>query len=315
MLLRSSSSPILNAWLPNSSGSSPEPEHLPQLTRTRSVILTASFSIEDSPLRSAPIRPVYDSDLKDHQPPSKKEKIRIKRASTPKPVKVKECKEEEVERLLSSSGLGESPAAAAAVEEEGCVGVVKKESVLQTLVVGGGGVFGGGGRICGGGGGGSDGGDGYGFGSDSNDSNSWHGHDSTDAYYQKMIESNPGNALLLANYAKFLKEVKGDLGKAEEYCGRAILANPNDGNVLSLYAGLIWQTQKDAPRAQTYFDQAVQTAPDDCYVLASYARFLWDAEEDEEEEEASSQYGMGSGSSQAMFYGGASHGSPLTAAS
>lgn len=33
------------------------------------------------------------------------------------------------------------------------------------------------------------------------------GGDSTDAYYQKMIEANPNNSLLLANYAKFLKEV------------------------------------------------------------------------------------------------------------
>ena len=107
---------------------------------------------------------------------------------------------------MSSAGLGE-PAAAA--EEDGGVAVVEKEKVLQTLVVGGGGAGGGGGRVCGGGGGGggSDGGDGSGFGSDSYDSNRWHGHDSTDAYYQKMIEANPGNALLLSNYAKFLKEV------------------------------------------------------------------------------------------------------------
>lgn len=34
-----------------------------------------------------------------------------------------------------------------------------------------------------------------------------HGVDEAHAYYQKMIEANPGNALLLGNYAKFLKEV------------------------------------------------------------------------------------------------------------
>ncbi|XP_022755139.1 uncharacterized protein LOC111303273 [Durio zibethinus] len=105
-----------------------------------------------------------------------------------------------------------------------------------------------------------------------------------DLYYQKMIEANPGNSLLLSNYARFLKEVRGDLVKAEEYCGRAILANPNDGNVLSMYAGLIWQTLKDGQRAESYFDQAVKAAPNDCFVLASYARFLWDSEEEEKEE-------------------------------
>ncbi|CAI9285802.1 unnamed protein product [Lactuca saligna] len=112
-----------------------------------------------------------------------------------------------------------------------------------------------------------------------------HENDSTDLYYQNMIEANPGNAMLLSNYAKYLKEARCDYPKAEEYCSRAILANPNDGNVLSMYADLIWETHKDATRAQSYFDQAVQASPDDCYVMASYARFLWDADDDDEEEE------------------------------
>lgn len=205
MLLRSSSSPILNSWLPNSSGSSPEPENLPQLTRTRSVSLAASFSIEDGLGRSSPTRTAYESDLKDLAAGCKKEKVRILRPRTPKLVKVKEDKQEEMGRLLSTSGLGLGEAVSAL--EEGCAVVEEKEKILQTLVVGGGSIGGSGGKVCGGGGGGGGGRDGSGFGSDSQDSNSWHGHDSTDAYYQKMIEANPGNSLLLANYAKFLKQV------------------------------------------------------------------------------------------------------------
>lgn len=59
---------------------------------------------------------------------------------------------------------------------------------------------------CGGGRGGSVGGGA----SESWDAN--HGNnDGTDIYYQRMIEANPGNALLLGNYARFLKEVHDSL--------------------------------------------------------------------------------------------------------
>ncbi|XP_004506972.1 uncharacterized protein [Cicer arietinum] len=109
-----------------------------------------------------------------------------------------------------------------------------------------------------------------------------HGRDRIDTYYKNMIQAHPCDALLLGNYAKFLKEVCGDYTKAEEYLERAILSNPGDGHILSIYADLIWQTDKNVGRAQEYFDQAFESAPDDCYVLASYANFLWDAENEED---------------------------------
>ncbi|XP_059274750.1 uncharacterized protein LOC132029519 isoform X2 [Lycium ferocissimum] len=104
---------------------------------------------------------------------------------------------------------------------------------------------GGGGRICGGG----DGSD--------------HGFESIEDYYQEMIKVDPNNLLFLGNYAKFLKEVKGDVVKAEEYCGRAIVANANDGDIFSLYGDLVWDAHKDADRADCYYNQAVKASPDD----------------------------------------------------
>ncbi|GLJ49024.1 hypothetical protein SUGI_1034200 [Cryptomeria japonica] len=101
----------------------------------------------------------------------------------------------------------------------------------------------------------------------------------TDIYYEEMLEANPGNALLLRNYAKFLHEVKRDIDKAEKFYARAVLASPADGEVLSLYAELVWEAHKDVDTAEAYFKQAVQAAPHDCYVIASYANFLWNLEE------------------------------------
>ncbi|KAK4590371.1 hypothetical protein RGQ29_020790 [Quercus rubra] len=327
MLLRSSSIPISNSWLPHSKdSSSPESDQVLQPQKTRSVSLTTASSsfhsltdVSTKKLTQASL----ESDFLTTPKPKKKNPISHNLKKQPK-LTVKESDEMEqelkpnsissssssIQRLFSSSGLDES-----VLDDEGSP-MGKKDSILQTLVVGGG-VGSNGGRICGGGGGGgggrgSDGGDGGDVGGSGFFGSNNHGSDSTDAYYQTMIEANPGNALLLGNYAKFLKEVRGDFGKAEEYCGRAILANPSDGNVLSLYADLIWQTKKDADRAEIYFDQAVKTAPDDCYVLASYARFLWDAEEEEEDEE--NQHGTEHSYPPHIFLG-ASHHSPLTAAS
>ncbi|KAL5200026.1 hypothetical protein ABZP36_021229 [Zizania latifolia] len=130
--------------------------------------------------------------------------------------------------------------------------------------------------VVGGGGGGKKGCSGRGQGGDSDSRRA------VDAHYRRMIQVDPDNPLLLGNYAKFLKEVEGDVARAQEYCERAIVANPGDGEALALYAGLVWETSRDADRADAYYTRAVQAAPDDCCVLGSYAGFLWDAEEDDE---------------------------------
>lgn len=112
-----------------------------------------------------------DTDPHNHTPPKPEKKTSMSRSNVLKnhrSIKMKESDDE----LFSSSGLDNK---------------LEGSSRLQTLVMGGG-MGSGGGRICGGGRGS-------------------HGRDGTDAYYQNMIQANPNNALLLGNYAKFLKEV------------------------------------------------------------------------------------------------------------
>ncbi|XP_030516292.2 uncharacterized protein LOC115729804 [Rhodamnia argentea] len=296
MLLRSASTPVLNSWAPHTD-SLPVPEAVHPMNRTRSLSLTASYSpVEDfASKRVARVR--SESNLHDIPVPKRKP----------------------IAGLLNGLALEEER------EELGFGGAVPEECQIRvgdagflSLLVGGDVGGAGGGKICGGGGSGggsSDGGDGGGRFEDW-DAN--RGKEGTDSYYKRMIEADPGNALILSNYARFLKEVRGDFDKAEEYCGRAILANPKDGNVLSMYADLIWQSHKDSERAQNYFDQAVEAAPDDCYVMASYAHFLWDAEEEEEEEEGDDNEEVRDDTMTASppsFVRGASQLPPLAAAS
>eukprot|EP00262_Sarcandra_glabra_P015291 TRINITY_DN4676_c1_g1_i1.p1 TRINITY_DN4676_c1_g1~~TRINITY_DN4676_c1_g1_i1.p1 ORF type:complete len:277 (+),score=63.15 TRINITY_DN4676_c1_g1_i1:106-936(+) len=257
MLLRSASTPILNSWVPQSMELSPEPDLISTVPKNRSPLISLKASLNSSPSTSSKMpRARSESDLRRKQ-------LTVRSPNDLSPISSEEDEEDdEEERLFSSSGLNE------------CCSVLGLND--KALVLGG--DFGG---ICGGGGGGG-GSNGGGFGcSDSYNNN---GSGSADAYYKTMIEANPGNPLFLGNYARYLKEVRGDLIKAEEYCGRAILQNPGDADVLSMYADLIWENHKDASRAESYFDRAMQAAPDDCYVLGSYASFLWDAEEEENEE-------------------------------
>lgn len=168
MLLRSSSTPILNSWIPHAKDSSPVP-----------FTLTASSSPCDS-LKSM-TRTLSETDLRSLPLPKKKATSNVFNGLA------LEEKEDESETASFDGGwLG------------------KEACEIGVLV--GGGIYGGGGNMCGGGGGGgSDGGDGDGRWGSWDPNN--HGNNSTDLYYQKMIQADPRNPLLLSNYARFLKEV------------------------------------------------------------------------------------------------------------
>ncbi|KAL5160524.1 hypothetical protein HKD37_07G018005 [Glycine soja] len=256
MLLRSSSAPILTSLLIYSKEFPSEPEHILHLPKTASAL-----SLSQS---------LVDIDLKNSSSPRRKNRVPLSNVpNNQQSIKINERYEGKdpqqktfmkakpsILELFSSLDLDKG-----VLDHEEC-GAGKKDSWLQTSVMGAG-MGSDGGWICGGcngSGRGSDGGHGRRWGFDEGND---HGRDRTDAYYQNMIEANPSDALLLGNYAKFLKEVCEDYPKAKEYLERAILANPDDGHILSLYAELIWQTEKDADQAEGYFDQAIKSAPDD----------------------------------------------------
>ncbi|KAL7259770.1 hypothetical protein ACSBR1_005609 [Camellia fascicularis] len=213
MLLRSASTPVLNSWLPHSkeSSTSPETDISLQIPKTRSVSMVSVSPIDES--RKKMTRAMSETDLRELS-------VSKRRPLLPA-IAVKEEEEEEereegfdsrsdsLDRVLFlGSGLDEI------VVDEECDVVGVRDWKLGGVVVGGGAGYGGGGSLTGGGGGRGGGGGGGGGGSGDGDgdgsSGNWdsnHGNNSTEEYYQKMIDAYPGDALLLSNYAKFLKEV------------------------------------------------------------------------------------------------------------
>ncbi|MED6199455.1 hypothetical protein PIB30_076121 [Stylosanthes scabra] len=282
MLLRSSSAPILSSLLPYSMESSPEPAepvlHLPRATSVfclnQHLVETELHCNTSNPKKKCCMPPPHRSKVLRTQHSTK-----IKEREEAKDQEQKSCMEankSSVQGLFSSTGLDNKLVINHHYEGCGDHGDEGKQECLklQTLVMDGDGM---GSNNNGSGRGYGDGG-GWEFFEANNNNNG--GDNRTDAYYQYMIEANPNDSLLLGNYAKFLKEVRGDYPKAKEYFERAILATPGgDGHILSLYADLIWQTEKNSDRAEGYFNQAINTSPEDCYVMASYAKFLWEAED------------------------------------
>lgn len=100
-------------------------------------------------------------------------------------------------------------------------------------------------------------------------------------YYKKVIEEDPGNALILRNYAQFLHQCKRKPAQAEEYYSRAILADPDDAETISQYGKLVWELHGDFERASTYIERAANMDQNNCFVQAAYASFLWETDEAE----------------------------------
>ncbi|KAI3945678.1 hypothetical protein MKW98_022952 [Papaver atlanticum] len=97
----------------------------------------------------------------------------------------------------------------------------------------------------------------------------------TELIYQQALLQEPHNALLLANYAKFLHLVVHNHDRAEEYFKRAADIEPVDAELLSHYATFLWTVKKDIGEAEERYLEAIEADPGNMFHASSYANFLW----------------------------------------
>lgn len=100
-------------------------------------------------------------------------------------------------------------------------------------------------------------------------------------YYDKALETHPGNILVLNNYAYYLSEAGGDLAKAESMSKRTVDAEPQNATYLDTYAWIFFKEAKYG-LAKIYIERAVQNEPDpSSVILEHYGDILWFNDEKE----------------------------------
>ncbi|KAJ8769805.1 hypothetical protein K2173_007665 [Erythroxylum novogranatense] len=97
----------------------------------------------------------------------------------------------------------------------------------------------------------------------------------TELLYQTGLSQEPGNPLLLANYAQFLYLVGHDYDRAEDYFKSAVGVETRDAEAYNKYATFLWRIRKDLWAAEETFLEAIASDPSNTYHAANYAHFLW----------------------------------------
>ncbi|WVZ68122.1 hypothetical protein U9M48_017103 [Paspalum notatum var. saurae] len=100
-------------------------------------------------------------------------------------------------------------------------------------------------------------------------------HAATAQRYEQAVSEEPGNSLLLANFAQFLYQVQGDHDRAEHFFKRAVRAEPADAEALGRYAAFLWQARNDLAAAEETYQEAIAADPGNAHHAAAYAHFLW----------------------------------------
>ncbi|XP_051207197.1 uncharacterized protein [Lolium perenne] len=103
----------------------------------------------------------------------------------------------------------------------------------------------------------------------------------TEQWYELAVAEEPGNSLILANFAQFLYLTRNDHKRAEHYFERAVRAEPADAEALSRYATFLWKARDDVAAAEETYQEAIAADPGNAHYAAAYAHFLWNTGGDE----------------------------------
>ena len=97
---------------------------------------------------------------------------------------------------------------------------------------------------------------------------------STNAMFQRAIDTDPTNATILGAYALFLHTKRGEMDQAQDMYQRAIDADPNGTFALASYAVFLENVRGNMDQAQDMYQRAIAADPTNATNLGAYALFL-----------------------------------------
>ena len=104
--------------------------------------------------------------------------------------------------------------------------------------------------------------------------------DQAEQMYQRAIDADPNSAFALASYAVFLENVRGNMDQAQDMYQRAITADPTNVTTLGVYALFLHTVRGDADQAEQMYQRAIDANPYDAVSLGNYAQILFAKSDD-----------------------------------
>ena len=89
-----------------------------------------------------------------------------------------------------------------------------------------------------------------------------------------LLKQFPNEAGLLKDYAAFLKNIRKDYDKAEEYYKKAIKLDPKNADNIGNYAIFLENIRKDYDKAEEYYKKAIKLDPKNADNIGNYVAFL-----------------------------------------